>query len=174
MAGAGLKFTVKVKPNVGEDFPQGLSPMETAKYIANEKADANTQGIGDNDVVITADTIVVAKGQVLGKPKNDADAKRMLRLLSGITHQVVTGVTISTTNERRTFSVATDVTFRQLSDEEIDYYVDNFHPLDKAGAYGIQEWIGYIGVSGISGSYYNVMGLPIQRVYSELKSLKLL
>lgn len=174
LAGLGLKFTVKVKPDVSEGYPEGLSPMEIVKFIANEKADANTQDIADNNVVITADTIVVANGNILGKPKDNADAKRMLRLISGTTHQVITGVTISTKKERHTFAVTTDVTFRQLKDEEIDLYVEKYHPLDKAGAYGIQEWIGFIGVSGINGSYYNVMGLPVQRLYSELVSLKML
>lgn len=174
LAGLGLKFTVKVKPDVSEGYPEGLSPMEIVKFIANEKADANTQDIADNNVVITADTIVVANGNILGKPKDNADAKRMLRLISGTTHQVITGVTISTKKERHTFAVTTDVTFRQLKDEEIELYVEKYHPLDKAGAYGIQEWIGFIGVSGINGSYYNVMGLPVQRLYSELVSLKML
>lgn len=170
LAGLGLDFTVSVKPDVSEGYPQGLSPEEIAKYIANEKADANTVGIGDNDLVITADTIVVAEGEILGKPKDEVDAKRMLRTLSGKTHQVITGVAISTANERKSFAVITDVSFRELLDSEIEHYVAHYRPLDKAGAYGIQEWIGYIGVTGIRGSYYNVMGLPVQRLYTELQS----
>lgn len=172
LAGLGLDFTVRVKPDVSEGYPQGLSSEEIAMYIANEKADANCVGMAKDELVITADTIVVANGEVLGKPKDNEDAKRMLRQLSGITHQVITGVAISTSEERKSFAVVTDVTFKQLSEEEISYYVENFHPLDKAGAYGIQEWIGYVGVTGINGSYYNVMGLPVQRLYSELLSLK--
>lgn len=169
LAGLGLNFTVRVKPDVSEGYPQGLSPKEIAIYIANEKAEANVAGASDNELVITADTIVVVGDTILGKPKDDADAKRMLRLLSGTTHQVITGVAISTNKKRRTFATVTDVTFRPLNDEEIDYYVSMQHPLDKAGAYGIQEWIGYVGVANISGSYYNVMGLPVQRLYSELQ-----
>ena len=124
--------------------------------------------MASNDLIITADTIVVAEDEVMGKPVDAADAQRMLRKLSGRTHQVITGVCLMTTTRQRVFSVTTDVTFKQLSDEEIDYYINTYRPFDKAGAYGIQEWIGYVGVTGLHGSYFNVMGLPVQRIYSEL------
>jgi septum formation protein len=122
-----------------------------------------------DDLIITADTIVICDGEVMGKPRDVADAHRMLRRLSGRTHQVITGVCLMTVGKERRFTVTTDVTFKTLTDEEIDYYVDTYRPLDKAGAYGIQEWIGYIGVTGLQGSYFNVMGLPVQRIYNELK-----
>ena len=122
-----------------------------------------------NTLLITADTIVWLDGKVYGKPSDESDAKRMLKNLSGKTHQVITGVTICTQEKEVSFSVTSDVSFSELSDEEIEYYVNHYHPLDKAGAYGIQEWIGYIGVCKLQGSYFNVMGLPVQRLYQELK-----
>lgn len=122
-------------------------------------------------MTFSSDTIVVVDEAILGKPHDAADAQRMLRLLSGRTHQVITGVCLTTTKRQKRFAVATDVTFKQLSDEEIDYYVSHFKPFDKAGAYGIQEWIGYIGVTGIKGSYFNVMGLPVQRLYEEIQDM---
>ena len=125
--------------------------------------------MAENDLIITADTVVVLGKEVLGKPADLDDARRMLRELSGQTHQVITGVCLMTKERKRSFAVTTDVTFKELTDEEIDYYVETYRPLDKAGAYGIQEWIGYIGVTGLNGSYFNVMGLPVQRIYNELK-----
>jgi septum formation protein len=122
-----------------------------------------------NELIITADTIVWLNGVVMGKPKDELDACNMLRKLSGKTHQVVTGVCLTTTDKQTSFSTVTDVTFAELTEEEIQYYVSNYRPMDKAGAYGIQEWIGYIGVRAMSGSYFNVVGLPIQRLYTELK-----
>ncbi len=130
--------------------------------------------IVDDELVITADTVVIVGDEILGKPVDEADAVRMLRLLSGKTHQVTTGVCLLTAAQEHAFDVTTDVTFKSLSDEEIRYYVTRYKPFDKAGAYGIQEWIGYIGVTGLHGSYYNVMGLPVQRIYSELQKLKLI
>jgi septum formation protein len=127
--------------------------------------------MADNDLIITADTIVIADDEVMGKPVDAADATRMLHRLSGRAHQVTTGVCLTTKTQQRRFSVTTDVTFKQLSDEEIQYYVETYRPFDKAGAYGIQEWIGYVGCIGLHGSYYNVMGLPVQRIYSELLTL---
>ena len=124
-----------------------------------------------DDLIITADTIVWADGQVLGKPKDEAEAREMLRKLSGRTHQVITGVTLLARSMKKTFSVTSEVTFDVLTEEEINYYVSRYQPLDKAGAYGIQEWIGYVGVSSLRGSYFNVMGLPVQRLYKELKTL---
>ena len=129
--------------------------------------------MADDELIITADTVVIVGDEILGKPADEADALRMLRLLSGRTHQVTTGVCLMTTKMQRSFDVTTDVTFKTLSDEEIMYYVNRYKPFDKAGAYGIQEWIGYIGVTGLHGSYYNVMGLPVQRIYTELQAFGL-
>jgi len=168
LSGLDLEYEVKVLPDIEEGYPEGLSIEEIPRYIAAEKAAAYKDIMADNDLIITADTVVVLGDEVLGKPTDLNDAKRMLRKLSGKTHQVVTGVYLMTKEKERGFSVVTGVTFKELSDEEIDYYVEKYHPLDKAGAYGIQEWIGYIGVTGLNGSYYNVMGLPVQRIYNEL------
>jgi septum formation protein len=144
---------------------------EVALYIAGKKADAYRQVMGEDELIITADTVVIVGDEILGKPADAADARRMLKALSGRTHQVTTGVCMVAKDQDRRFSVTTDVTFKQLTDEEIGYYIQTFKPYDKAGAYGIQEWIGCIGVTGLNGSYYNVMGLPIQRIYQVLKSL---
>jgi septum formation protein len=160
---------VNVLPNISESYPDTLPADEIAEYIAREKGDVYKNGIDEDILVITADTVVICDDEVLGKPIDAADASRMLRLLSGRTHHVVTGVCLTTSTRQRSFSVRTEVTFKQLSDEEISYYVENYKPFDKAGAYGIQEWIGYIGVTGINGSYFNVMGLPVQHIYEELK-----
>ena len=161
---------MKVLPDIDEIYPQDLPVAQVAEYIAKEKADAYRQLMASNDLIITADTIVVAGDEVMGKPVDADDAQRMLRKLSGRAHQVITGVCLMTTAKQRAFSVITDVTFKQLSDEEIDYYIRNYQPFDKAGAYGIQEWIGYVGVTELNGSYFNVMGLPVQRIYNELVS----
>ena len=142
---------------------------EVALYIAGLKANAYRDSLAPDELIITADTVVIVNDEILGKPTDEADAVRMLRELSGCTHQVTTGVCLLTAEKERRFSVTTDVTFKQLTDEEICHYVNSYKPFDKAGAYGIQEWIGYIGVTGLHGSYYNVMGLPVQRIYSELK-----
>ena len=166
LGGLGVDFEVKVLKGVDESFPGTLPAREVAEYIAREKSAAYSAG--DGELLITADTVVIVGDDILGKPKDAADARRMLHEISGKTHQVVTGVCLATAAERRSFSVSTDVTFKTLSDAEIDYYVENFRPFDKAGAYGIQEWIGYIGVTALCGSYYNVMGFPVQRVYEEL------
>ncbi|WP_308261644.1 Maf-like protein [Prevotella sp.] len=166
LGGLGVDFEVKVLKGVDESYPESLSAPDVAEYIAAEKAAAYT--VKDDELLITADTVVIVGRDILGKPADAADACGMLRELSGKTHQVVTGVCLTTSKEQRRFSVTTDVTFKQLSDAEINYYVDKYKPYDKAGAYGIQEWIGYIGVTALSGSYYNVMGFPVQRVYEEL------
>lgn len=168
LGGLGIDFEVRVLKDIDESFPTNLPALEVAQYIAEKKAAAYTAS--DGELILTADTIVVVGEEILGKPHDAADARRMLRLLSGRTHQVVTGVCLSTANKRRSFSVVSDVEFKQLSEEEIDYYVDRYRPFDKAGAYGIQEWIGYIGVTSLRGSYFNVMGLPIQRIYEELRA----
>ncbi len=164
-----VEFEVNVIDGISESYPSDLPAMEIAGYIAAEKADAYKKIISGNNLVITADTVVVVDGEVLGKPKDLDDAKRMLRRLSGKTHYVVTGVCLTTASSQRRFSVITDVVFKELTDDEINYYVEKYKPLDKAGAYGIQEWIGYIGVTSITGSFFNVMGLPVQRIYEELK-----
>ena len=166
LGGLGVDFEVKVLNGVDESYPDTLPAKDVAEYIATEKAAAYT--VQEDELLITADTVVIVGQDILGKPKDAADACRMLRELSGKTHQVVTGVCLTTSKEQRRFSVTTDVTFKQLSDAEIEYYVDKYKPFDKAGAYGIQEWIGYIGVTALNGSYYNVMGFPVQRVYEEL------
>jgi septum formation protein len=170
LGGLGIKFEVKVLPDIEESYPDDLSVSQIAEFIAKEKAEAYRNQMADNDLIITADTIVIADDEVMGKPVDAADATRMLHRLSGRAHQVTTGVCLTTKTQQRRFSVTTDVTFKQLNDKEIDYYVDNYHPLDKAGAYGIQEWIGYVGVTGLRGSYFNVMGLPVQRIWDELNA----
>ena len=169
LGGLDLDFEVRVLPNIEEDYPDDLDTKDIPVYIATEKAIAYKNLITDHDLIITADTVVVLGDEVLGKPTDLDDARRMLRELSGQTHQVMTGVCLMTKERQRSFVVITDVTFKKLTESEIDYYVDKYQPLDKAGAYGIQEWIGYIGVTNLSGSYFNVMGLPVQRIYNELK-----
>ena len=169
LAGLDLDFEVKVIKGIDESYPETLAPDKVAQYIAAKKADAYVPAIHEDDLVITADTVVIVDNDILGKPHDESEAKAMLRRISGRSHQVVTGVCLVTKDKRREFSVSTDVTFRSLSESEIDYYVSHYRPFDKAGASGIQEWIGYVGVTGLNGSYFNVMGLPVQRIYSELQ-----
>lgn len=169
LAGLDITYQVKTLPDIDESFPPELEGEDIAMYIAHEKADAYTEYMDENTLLITADTIVLLDGRVYGKPLDEQDAMRMLRELSGKTHHVVTGVCITTLEKQRCFAVSTQVRFAALDNSEIEYYVAKYKPLDKAGAYGIQEWIGYVAVEYISGSYFNVMGLPIQRLYSELK-----
>ena len=193
LAGLDLPFEVKVIQGIDESYPASLDAYQVAEYISRKKAEAyrplldgtNASSEDSADaqlLILTADTVVIApteneqndqegKGVILGKPRDAEDAHRMLRMLSGKTHHVVTGVCLTTSQAQRQFSVVTEVTFKPLSDEEIDYYIEHYQPFDKAGAYGIQEWIGYIGCTGLKGSYFNVMGLPVQRIYEELKSL---
>lgn len=171
LSGLGIDYEVKTLPGIEENYPDNLQGDEIPVYIAREKAEAYRPYIQKDELIITADTIVYLDGQVLGKPKDEADAARMLRLLSGRVHQVITGVCITTADTQRAFVTTTDVTFDTLNEEEINYYVTNYRPLDKAGAYGVQEWIGFIGVTRLEGSYFNVMGLPVQRLYKELKKL---
>lgn len=170
LAGLDLQFEVRVLQGIDESYPQDLPTSKIAEFISKKKADAYVQMMADDELVITADTVVILGDEVMGKPHDEADAKRMLGELSGQTHQVATGVTLSTKERQVSFSVVTDVTFKQLSPDEIDYYVRTYKPFDKAGAYGIQEWIGYIGVTALKGSYFNVMGLPVQRIYEALKT----
>ena len=170
LAGIDVPFEVRIIDGIDESYPSDMPTKDIAGYISQKKALAYRATLSDDELVITADTIVILGQEVMGKPKDEAEARRMLRELSGQTHQVITGVTLTTTQRQMSFSVETDVTFKQLTDEEIDYYITTYHPLDKAGAYGIQEWIGHIGVTGMSGSYFNVMGLPVQRIYEALKA----
>lgn len=169
LSGLNIPYEVKTLPNIDESYPDNLIGEDIAIYIAKEKANAYLDQLDDNTLLITADTIVLLDGKVYGKPSDDTDAKQMLRDLSGKTHQVITGVSITTKEKQESFGVSSEVRFSHLDDDEIEYYVSNYKPFDKAGAYGVQEWIGYIAVEYISGSYFNIMGLPIQRLYRELK-----
>lgn len=171
LSGLGVDYEVRILPGVDESYPDTLQGADIPLYISREKAEAYRPSLKENELMLTADTIVWLQGQVLGKPRDREDALRMLRAMSGRTHEVYTGVTLTTHAWQRSFSAGTEVRFASLTEEEMAYYVDRFHPLDKAGAYGVQEWIGFIGVEYISGSYYNIMGLPVQRLYQELKKL---
>ena len=168
LAGLGVDYEVRTLPDVDESYPETLQGADIPLYIAKEKAAAYVAMMQPGELMITADTIVWLDGKVLGKPRDREDALQMLRTMSGRTHEVFTGVCITTTDWQRSFTAQTEVRFATLSEEEIAYYVDNFQPMDKAGAYGVQEWIGFIGVENISGSYYNIMGLPVQKLYREL------
>ena len=168
LAGLGVDYEVRTLPDVDESYPETLQGADIPLYIAKEKADAYVAMMQPGELMITADTIVWLDGQVLGKPVDHEDALRMLRTMSGRSHEVFTGVCITTTEWQRSFTAQTEVRFATLSEDEIAYYVDKFQPMDKAGAYGVQEWIGFIGVENISGSYYNIMGLPVQKLYREL------
>ncbi len=166
----GLEFRVVIR-DWEEDYPSGLEGKEIALYIAEQKARGFLPEIKENEIVLTADTIVWYNGRVLDKPASRDEAIRILRLISGNTHEVITGVCLLSTGYMSTFSSTTKVTFADLSDEEIMYYVDSDKPYDKAGAYGIQEWIGIAACSKIEGSYFNVMGLPSDLLYRELKKM---
>ncbi len=153
--------------DVEENYPDDLEAEEIPCFLAEKKA--ASYHLDENTLLITADTIVWLDGIVYGKPRDKTDAKRMLRALSAKTHQVITGVCVKTRQKQKVFAVITNVTFATIADEDIDYYLNKFKPYDKAGSYGIQEWIGYVAVERIEGSYFNVMGLPVQRLYTELK-----
>lgn len=168
LAGLGVKYEVRTLLDVDESYPAHLQGADIPLYISREKAAAYRALMKPRELMITADTIVWLDGKVLGKPIDREDAVQMLRAMSSKTHEVFTGVCITTTEWQRSFTARTEVRFSHLSEEEITYYVDTFQPMDKAGAYGVQEWIGYIGVEYISGSYYNIMGLPVQKLYKEL------
>lgn len=171
LAGLGVDYEVRTLQGVDESYPETLQGGDIPLYIAKEKADAYKHLMGEDELMITADTIVWLENRVLGKPAGREEAIQMIRSLSGRTHRVYTGVALTTAKWQKAFSVSTEVTFDVLSEEEIAYYVDKYSPMDKAGAYGVQEWIGYIGVTDIRGSYYNIMGLPVQRLYQELKQI---
>ncbi len=189
LAGLDVNFEVKVLNGIDESYPDDLDAYQVAEFIAQKKAEAYRSLLNEEEssaeecLILTADTVVIApaadeqndqegKGIILGKPKTADDAVRMLRMLSGKTHHVVTGVCLTTKDGQRHFSVTTEVSFKKLTDWEINYYISHYRPFDKAGAYGIQEWIGYIGCTGLNGSYFNVMGLPVQRIYEEMLKMQ--
>ena len=189
LAGLDVNFEVKVLNGIDESYPDDLDAYQVAEFIAQKKAEAyrsllnEEESSAEENLILTADTVVIApaaneqndqegKGIILGKAKTADDAVRMLRMLSGKTHHVVTGVCLTTKEEQRHFSVTTEVSFKELTDWEINYYISHYKPFDKAGAYGIQEWIGYIGCTGLNGSYFNVMGLPVQRIYEEMLKMQ--
>ena len=189
LAGLDVNFEVKVLNGIDESYPDDLDAYQVAEFIAQKKAEAYRSLLNEEEssaeecLILTADTVVIApaadeqndqegKGIILGKPKTADDAVRMLRMLSGKTHHVVTGVCLTTKDGQRHFSVTTEVSFKKLTDWEINYYISHYKPFDKAGAYGIQEWIGYIGCTGLNGSYFNVMGLPVQRIYEEMLKMQ--
>lgn len=189
LAGLDVNFEVKVLNGIDESYPDDLDAYQVAEFIAQKKAEAyrsllnEEESSAEESLILTADTVVIApaadeqndqegKGVILGKPKTADDAVRMLRMLSGKTHHVVTGVCLTTKDGQRHFSVTTEVSFKELTDWEINYYISHYRPFDKAGAYGIQEWIGYIGCTGLNGSYFNVMGLPVQRIYEEMLKMQ--
>lgn len=170
LKGLELDFTVWCLKDIDESYPADLDAKKVAEFISEKKAMAYKPQMSNNQLIITADTVVVVDGTVLGKPSSIENAKEMLRKLSGKTHSVITGVTVLSSEKHISFSAETEVKFADLQEDEIDFYVNTFKPLDKAGAYGIQEWIGYIGIENIKGSYFNVMGLPVQRLYTALKN----
>lgn len=170
LAGLDVDFVARTLPDVDESFPAELQGGDIPLYISKKKADAYRSVMADDELVITADTIVWLDGAALGKPVDEVEARRMLRAMSGKAHSVFTGVTITTKEEQCSFVAQSNVVFAELTDDEIEYYVQKYRPMDKAGSYGVQEWIGYIGITGINGSYFNVMGLPVQKLYSVLKN----
>ena len=169
LAGLDIDFEVQVIPGIDESFPDTLPAFDVPVYIARKKAEAYIPSMPADELLITADTIVWTFGEILGKPKDREDAIAMLRKLSGRVHEVRTGVCITTKEKTISFSASSAVSFARLDEEEIVYYVDKYRPFDKAGSYGIQEWIGYVAVEAINGSFYNVMGLPVRLLYQELK-----
>ena len=166
-----LDFVLAEKFECEECYPAELATEKVAEYLSQLKSEAYPHALGERDILLTADTVVILGEKILGKPRTEEEACQMIEALSGTTHKVVTGVTLRTQSQIVSFSAESLVTFRAIDKEEIRYYVEKYRPLDKAGAYGIQEWIGYIGIEGIEGSFYNVMGLPVQRLYSALKEL---
>lgn len=171
LGGLDISFEVKAMPDIDESYPSTLWKEEIPVFLAKQKADAYAETMEDDTLLITADTIVWLAGKVYGKPTDEADAKEMLRALSGETHEVITGVCITTKARQKAFYAVSKVTFAALEEKEIDYYIKQYKPYDKAGSYGVQEWIGYIGVERLEGSFYNVMGLPVRMLYSYLKEL---
>lgn len=170
MAALGLDFTVDTETSFVETYSPETPHVKVPELMSSGKSHGFHRKLEDDEVLVTSDTMVLCGEEILGKPHDRSDAVRMLKLLSGREHQVITAVTIRNKDREKTFSVTSNVFFKNLSDKEIDYYIDNYKPFDKAGAYGIQEWIGYIGITGIEGSFYNVMGFPTQRFYEELQA----
>lgn len=168
LAGLGIEFTVDADTSFVEEYSPDTPHVKIPELMSEGKSMGFHRELEGDEILITSDTMVLCGSEILGKPQDRADAVRMLRLLSGREHQVISAVTIRDKNGKKTFSVSTDVYFKDLSDSEIYYYIDNYKPFDKAGAYGIQEWIGYIGITRLDGSFYNVMGFPTQRFYDEL------
>lgn len=168
LSGIGIDFEIRTK-DTDENYPNELAVQDVAEYLAQVKAEALLHGLAPDETIICADTVVIIHGEILGKPKNQAEAQNMLRKLSGNTHEVITGVFIGNHQKKISFSESTLVTFEALSDEQINYYLEKYQPYDKAGSYGVQEWLGYVAVKKLVGTYTNVMGLPTNRLYQELK-----
>ncbi len=169
LKGIGVDFSCHVKKDIDESFDADIPAEQIAEYLAKKKADNYKDIIDDNTIIITADTVVIFEDKILNKPKDKKDAHKMLNILSGNKHKVITGVCIKSISREEIFSSLSTVYFDTLTDNEIDYYIETYKPFDKAGAYGIQEWIGYIGITKIEGSYFNVMGLPVHLIYQKLK-----
>lgn len=168
LSGIDIPYEIHTLPNIDESYPETLPPEEVAEFLAHKKASAYFSELKNDTLLITADTVVLLGDKILEKPTDKTHAKEMLRALSGQTHRVITGVCLTTKEKQSSFSAVSNVTFGTLSDAEIAYYVEKYNPMDKAGAYGVQEWIGYVAVKHIEGSYFNIMGLPIYRVYKEM------
>ncbi len=170
LASLGFDFSVDTGTSFIEDYSPDTPHVKVPELMSQGKSHGFHRELSPDEILVTSDTMVLCGTEILGKPSDRDDAVRMLKLLSGRGHQVITAVTIRSAEQEKTFSVSSNVYFKDLSDSEIDYYIDNYKPFDKAGAYGIQEWIGYIGITGIEGSFYNVMGFPTQRFFEELKA----
>lgn len=171
LADCDIDFELAEKFECEECYPADLETDKVAEYLSQLKSNAYPHALGEGDILLTADTVVILGDKILGKPHSAEEAREMIASLSDATHKVITGVTLRTAERTISFSAESLVSFRKLDAEEIDYYVEKYQPMDKAGAYGIQEWIGYIGIEGIEGSFYNVMGLPVQRLYTILKDI---
>ena len=170
LASLDIDFTVDTNIDFKEEYSTDTPHIKVPELMSRGKSHGFHRELAEDEILVTSDTMVLCGFEILGKPVDRDDAVRMLKLLSGREHQVITAVTIRSSSREKTFSVCSDVYFKDLSEEEISYYIDTYKPFDKAGAYGIQEWIGYIGITGIEGSFYNVMGFPTQRFYEELKA----
>ena len=168
LAGLDIDFTIDTGTSFVEEYSPDTPHSKVPELMSEGKSNGFHRELAENEILVTSDTMVLCGCEILGKPHDRADAVRMLKILSGREHQVISAVTIRDRHRSKTFSVKTDVYFKNLSDSEIDYYIDNFKPYDKAGAYGVQEWIGYVAITKIEGSFYNVMGFPTQRFYEEL------
>ena len=171
LSGLDIDFTIEVRP-IDEIYPEALNAYKVPEYLAKLKAEAFDGELSEDDILITSDTIVILGDRILEKPKSEDEAKEMIQAMAGKKHTVVTGVAITRPNAQIVFSDQTQVTFTDLSEDEINYYIEKYQPYDKAGAYGVQEWIGYVAIDKLEGSYYNVMGLPLHKLYAELKTIK--